>query len=237
MTVALITGANRGLGFETARQLAEAGVTVIVGARDAAKGAEAARELGTEFVQLDVTDDASVRVAADTIRDRHGRLDLLVNNAGIVRDLMAEGELVDAGLFASTFETNLLGPVRVTEHCLPLLRAAESARIVNVSSTMGSLSDQSDPASPYYDSVVPAYQASKAALNSVTVGLAKLLADTPIKVNAVCPGFVQTELTPINKDNAPLTAAVAAEVVVRYALLDEDGPTGGFFAAEHAVAW
>jgi NAD(P)-dependent dehydrogenase (short-subunit alcohol dehydrogenase family) len=235
--IALITGANRGLGFETARQLAEAGMTVIVGARDASKGAEAARALGTEFVQLDVTDDASVRAAAETIRARYGRLDLLVNNAGIVRDLMAEGELVDTGLFASTFETNLLGAVRVTEHCLPLLRAAESARIVNVSSTMGSLSDQSDPASPYYDSVVPAYQASKAALNSVTVGLAKLLADTPIKVNAVCPGFVQTELTPINRDNAPLTAAVAAEVVVRYALLDDDGPTGGFFAAEHAVAW
>jgi NAD(P)-dependent dehydrogenase (short-subunit alcohol dehydrogenase family) len=127
--------------------------------------------------------------------------------------------------------------VSVTEHLLPLLRASDAGRIVNVSSTTGSLTDQSDPQSPYFATVVPAYQASKAALNSVTISLAKLLRDTTIKVNAVCPGFVQTDLTPINREQAPLTTAEAARPVVRYALLEDDGPSGGFFDREAAVAW
>lgn len=231
-TIALITGANRGLGFETARQLADAGLTVVVGARDATRGSEAAARVGGESVVLDVGDAASVAAAAAWVEERHGRLDLLVNNAGILPETPG---VLDAGGVAATLDTNVVGVVRVTEAFLPLLRRSDGARIVNVSSTMGSLSDQADPASPYFGLVVPGYQASKAALSSLTIGLAKLLA--PIKVNAVCPGWVQTDLAPGNREQAPLTAAEAARVVVRYALLDEDGPTGGFFAAERAVAW
>jgi len=230
--IALITGANRGLGFETARQLADAGVTVIVGARDATRGAEAAARLGAESVVLDVADATSVAAAAERVEERHGRLDLLVNNAGILPEVAG---VLDAGGVAATLDTNVVGVVRVTEAFLPLLRRSDAARIVNVSSTMGSLSDQSDPGSPYFGLVMPGYQASKAALNSLTIGLAKLVA--PIKVNAVCPGWVQTDLTPGNREQAPLSAAEAARVVVRYALLEDDGPTGGFFAAERAVAW
>src|SRR3954453_23933677 len=141
------------------------------------------------------------------------------------------------GMFRQTFETNVFGAVSTTEQLLPLLRRSEAGRIVNVSTTMGSLADQSDPNSPYYAVIVPAYQASKASLNSVTIGLSKLLANTPIKINAVCPGFVQTDLTPINRDQAPLTPTDAADVVVRYALLDAAGPSGGFFDEGAAVPW
>lgn len=232
--IALITGANRGLGLETARQLSATGMTVIVGARDATRGEEAAAVFGGESVVLDVADAGSVARAAAAVEARHGRLDLLVNNAGILPE--APGVL-DGDAAAATFDTNVVGVIRVVERFLPLLRRAEAGRIVNVSSTMGSLSDQADPGSPYYGLVVPGYQASKAALNSLTIGLAKLLADTPIKVNAVCPGWVQTDLAPGNRQAAPLTAEEAARVVVRYALLDADGPTGGFFSAEAAVAW
>lgn len=241
--IALITGANRGLGFEVARQLAQAGHTVVIGARDPQKGEEAAellREEGVtaEAVTLEVDDSASVARAAAVLRERHGKLDVLVNNAGVLPEATAApAEAVDAKLFRQTFATNLIGAVSVTEQLLPLLRQSQAGRIVNVSTTMGSLAEQSDPESPYYAMVVPAYQASKAALNSVTISLSKALTDTPIKVNSVCPGFVQTDLTPVNRDQAPLTAAAAARVVVRYALVDDGGPSGGFFDHEAAVAW
>ncbi len=241
--VALVTGANRGLGFEIARQLGQAGSTVVIGARDPQRGDRAAallraEGLGAETATLDVADPASVQDAARELRDRFGTLDILVNNAGIAPEAATEcSEVVSASLFRHTFHTNLIGAVSTVEWLLPLLRRSEAGRIVNVSTTMGSLADQSDPGSPYYATVVPAYQASKAALNSVTVGLAKLLADTPIKVNAICPGFVQTDITPMNRDHAPLTPADAARVVVRYALIDDDGPSGGFFDADGPIAW
>jgi NAD(P)-dependent dehydrogenase (short-subunit alcohol dehydrogenase family) len=240
--IALVTGSNRGLGFEITRQLAQRGATVILAARDAAKAERAASELREEgldvrHAQLDVTDPASARSVAEQVRAEHGTLDILVNNAGILPEWTGHPqEAVDAALFRETFETNLLGVVNVTQHLLPLLRSSDDGRIVNVSSTMGSLTDQSNPTSPYYSTVVPAYQASKAALNSVTICLAKSLSSTPIKVNAVCPGFVQTDLTPINRDQTPLTAADAAEVVLRYAL-EEPGTTGGFFDREGVVRW
>jgi NAD(P)-dependent dehydrogenase (short-subunit alcohol dehydrogenase family) len=241
--IALVTGGNRGLGFEVARQLGQAGCTVVIGSRDPQKGEEAAELLRTEgldaeAVTLDVDDDASIAQAARVVEQRHGTLDILVNNAGILPEATAEpAEVVSTRLFRTTFATNVFGAVSVIERLLPLLRRSPAARIVNVSTTMGSLADQSDQQSPYYSVVVPAYQASKAALNSVTVGLSKLLADTPVKVNAVCPGFVQTDLTPINRAQAPLSAGDAARVVVRYALLDDHGPSGGFFDHEAAVAW
>jgi NAD(P)-dependent dehydrogenase (short-subunit alcohol dehydrogenase family) len=241
--IALVTGANRGLGLEIARGLAEAGHTVVVGARDSRKG-EAAAELlraeglAAETVTLEVEDPATVERAAAELGERHGRLDVLVNNAGILPEATADAaEIISAEQFRTTFATNLFGVVEVTERFLPLLRQAGAGRVVNVSSTMGSLADQSDPESPYFTTVVPAYQASKAALNSVTLSLAKQLAGTPIKVNAVCPGFVQTDLTPMSREQAPLRAEDAARVVVRYALVDEDGPSGGFFDRDGAVPW
>jgi NAD(P)-dependent dehydrogenase (short-subunit alcohol dehydrogenase family) len=241
--IALVTGANRGLGFEIARQLAHAGHAVVIGARDSQKGDEAAmvlrgEGLDVEPMTLDVDDPDSVEHAARELREQHGRLDVLVNNAGVLPEATADSaELISTSMFRQTFKTNVFGAVSTTEQLLPLLRRSEAGRIVNVSTTMGSLADQSDPSSPYYAVVMPAYQASKAALNSVTVGLSKLLADTPIKVNAVCPGFVQTDLTPINRDQAPLTPVDAARVIVRYALLDDGGPSGGFFDQQGAVAW
>ena len=241
--IALVTGANRGLGLEIARQLGRSGVSVILSARDASKASAAASPLRKEgadvnAMQLDVTNVSSVRGAAEELRRDHGLLDILVNNAGILPEATEHPqEAVDGALFRQTFDTNLFGAVNVTEQLLPLLRESGSGRIVNVSTRMGSLCDQSDPNSVYYSTIVPAYQASKAALNCMTILLAKSLAGTRIKVNSVCPGFVQTDLTPINREHAPFTAEDAANVVVRYALIGDDGPTGGFFDREGTVAW
>lgn len=241
--IAFITGGNRGLGLETARQLGRAGVRTIIGSRDAAKGLQAARELCREgivasSVQLDVSSAASVQSAARHIDGAHGRLDILINNGGILPEATAgDAGPFSARLFAETFETNVLGPVKMIEEFLPLLRKSAAGRIVNVSSTMGSLADQSDPASPWYGSVLPAYQTSKAALNGITIALSKLLEDTPIKVNSICPGFVQTELTPINKEQAPLTAEAGSSIVVETALIAADGPSGRFFDRDGSVAW
>jgi NAD(P)-dependent dehydrogenase (short-subunit alcohol dehydrogenase family) len=241
--VALITGGNRGLGHATARTLARAGFLVLLGARDSRQGERAAAALRAEgleaeAVALDVTSAASVAAAAEQVRREHGRLDVLVNNAGILPEATAGdgARPVSARLFEQTLATNVVGAVRVVEAFLPLLDAA-GGRIVNVSSTMGSLSDQTDPSSPYHGVLVPAYQASKAALNSVTIGLAKALGDTGIKVNAVCPGYVQTDLTPANRDQAPLTADEASHAVAAMALIGDDGPSGGFVDRSGTVAW
>jgi NAD(P)-dependent dehydrogenase (short-subunit alcohol dehydrogenase family) len=238
--IALITGANRGLGLATARGLAAAGVTTIVGARDADDGAAAAAAIGGDAstVVLDVTSDASVAAAVAVIGDRHGRLDILVNNAGVLLDLPAEGrEVVDVGLFAATYAVNLMGPVRVLEAFLPLLRLSPAGRVVNVSSRMGSMHDQQDPASPYVGMAVPAYQSSKAALNGVSVAVAKALADTSITLTSVCPGFAQTELTAINREQAPLTADEAAETVVAASLRPGEAGVAAFTDRDGPVPW
>jgi NAD(P)-dependent dehydrogenase (short-subunit alcohol dehydrogenase family) len=242
--IAVITGANRGLGFATARRLAQAGTKVLVGARTLANGEEAAgrlREEGfdAEALLLDVDSPASVQEAAQRVEAEHGRLDILINNAGILPEATAgDVDPHDLRLYRETFETNVFGAVSVTNAFLPLLRRSASGRIVNVSSTMGSLTDQSDPSSPYYGVVVPAYQMSKAALNGFTVALSKTLADTPIKINSVCPGWVQTDLGgPENRAAAPITATDAARVVADMATLGDDGPTGRFVDHEGAVAW
>jgi NAD(P)-dependent dehydrogenase (short-subunit alcohol dehydrogenase family) len=241
--IALITGGNRGLGLATAYALAERGVHVIVGARHDAAGRQAADALratgaSADHVVIDVDDPESVRSAAAYVNCVHGCLDVLVNNAGILPEATADpAEAVDADLFRRTFATNLFGAVSTIEAFLPLLRTSGSARIVNVSSTMGSLADQTDPASPYYGTVVPAYQASKAALNSLTIGLAKLLADTDVVVTSVCPGFVQTDLAPMAREHAPLTADQAAVVVADAALSPEGTPSGRFVDAAGVVPW
>jgi len=243
-TIALVTGANRGLGLEVARGLGRAGATVVVGARDAAAGRRAVEDLRAEGIDaepvtLDVTSRASAQVAANEIGERHGRLDVLVNNAGILPEATERAaELVDLDLFRRTFEVNLLGAVNAVQHVLPLLRRSAAGRIVNVSTTMGSLQDQTDPASPYYGLVVPAYQGSKAALNALTIALAKQLADTPITVDAVCPGWLQTDLGGAdNRAAAPLTAAQGAEIVVALATTAGGGQTGRFVDRNGPVPW
>jgi len=244
MTVALVTGGNRGLGFATVRALARTGSCVILTGRDGDRAKEAAAALRAEGLdvqglELDVTDQASIGAAREQVERRQGRLDVLVNNAGILPEATdgAEHEFASPELFQATFATNVFGVVAVTEAFLPLLRRSATGRIVNVSTTMGSLSDQANPSSPYYQMVVPAYQSSKAALNSVTISMAKKLADRGIKVTSVCPGFVQTDLTPVNRDQAPLTAEQAASVVIAAATLAGDAPSGTFVDRNGPVAW
>jgi NAD(P)-dependent dehydrogenase (short-subunit alcohol dehydrogenase family) len=242
--IALVTGASRGLGLATARRLGRTGAKVIIGARDAASGDRAVADLradriDAETVVLDVTSTASVEAAATEVRERHGRLDILVNNAGILPEATEGSDgPIDLELFEKTFATNLFGAVSVVQHFLPLLERSEAGRIVNVSSTMGSLADQLDPGSSYYGIVVPAYQGSKAALNGLTIALAKLLRDTPIKVNSICPGWLQTDLGgPDNRAAAPTTADEGAEIVVEMACVPADGPSGQFVDRDGVVPW
>ena len=243
--IAVITGANRGLGFATARRLGQSGVKVIVGARTLANGEGAADRLRREGIdaeplRIDVDSPASVQDAAKQVERQHGRVDILINNAGILPEATA-GDIeqpLDLRMFTESFQTNVFGAVSVTKEFLPLLRKSAAGRVVNVSSTMGSLTDQSDPTSPYYGVAVPAYQASKAALNGFTIALSKALADTPIKVNSVCPGWVQTDLGgPDNRAAAPTSADEAAQIVVDMASIPDDGPTGGFVDRDGTVAW
>ena len=243
--VALITGANRGLGYATAQLLGEAGFTVLVGSRNSEAGEHAAERLrgggiDAHGVHIDVTSEDSVRRAAIDVASEHGRLDVLVNNAGILPEATAADieRPLDMLMFRESFETNVFGAVAVIKEFLPILRDASAGRIVNVSSSMGSLTDQSDPDSPYYGLVVPAYQTSKAALNGLTIALSKSLSDTKIKVNSVCPGWVQTDLGgPDNRAAAPTTAAMAAQIVAQMAMIDDNGPTGGFFDGDGIVPW
>ncbi|WP_328614708.1 SDR family oxidoreductase [Amycolatopsis sp. NBC_00355] len=235
MTTTLVTGANKGIGYETARQLAAAGHTVYVGARDAERGREAAGRLGARFVQLDVTDDASVATAVKTI-EADGGLDVLVNNAGV------EGRQSDGGVIGAAdvtadqmrdlFDTNVFGVVRVTRAFLPLLRRSAAPVVVNVSSGLSRTADLANPDSftAFYPGI--SYPASKAALNMVTVQYAK--AFPGFRINAVDPGYTKTDL---NHNSGTQTVEQGAEAAVRLAQAGPDGPTGGFFDAAGPVAW
>ncbi|MEU4366418.1 SDR family NAD(P)-dependent oxidoreductase [Micromonospora chersina] len=235
MTTTLITGANKGLGFETARRLVAAGHTVWIGSRDAERGRRAAERLGARFVALDVTDDASVAAAARTV-EAGGGLDVLVNNAGI------EGRTADNGVVGAAevtaedmrtlFETNVFGAVRVTHAFLPLLRRSAAPVVVNVSSGLASVTRLADPADPAYGYPGVAYPASKAALNMVTVQYAK--AFPGMRVNAVEPGFTATDL---NGRTGTQTVEEGAEIIVRMALVGPDGPTGGYVDAAGLLPW
>ena len=229
-SIALVTGATDGIGKETARQLAQKGLTVIVGARNLEKGQGVVGEfeaegLKVDIVQLDTTIESSVANAAMAVESRYGRLDILVNNAGFALDRGPLSELPVQDLI-STFETNVFGTFRVTKHFLPLIRHSSHGRIVNVSSSLGSLWGMSDEASPYYHVALPSYAASKAALNALTIHLARELKDTGIKVNAVEPGLTATRAVSLP---GAQPVEVGAQAPVRYALIDDDGPTGGFF--------
>ena len=198
--IALVTGANKGIGLEIARQLAEAGVTVIIGSRDAGRGQAAVAELAGQgleatSVQLDVTDETSIAAAATTIGARDGRLDILVNNAGIFDFADAAPGSASIPAVRKVLETNFIGALAVTQGMLPLLRKSAAGRIVNLSSSLGSLSVNADPSSPYFAQRYIGYNASKAALNMLTIQLTEELRDTGIVVNSVSPGFVKTDLT------------------------------------------
>jgi NAD(P)-dependent dehydrogenase (short-subunit alcohol dehydrogenase family) len=235
---ALVTGATRGIGRAVAAELGRLGLTVLIGARDPARGEEVARELGGEAVHLDVTDPDSIAKAAAWIGEHHGRLDVLVNNAGISGDdHQAPGD-VDPNTIRGVFATNVLGAIAVTEAMLPLLRRSPAGRIVNLSSSVGSLGRMSDPDGPF--SRLPAtlaYAPSKAALNQVTVQYAKALATDGILVNAADPGGCATDFTATRFPGITRTAADGARIAVWLATLPADGPTGAYLADAGPVPW
>ncbi|WP_328869400.1 SDR family NAD(P)-dependent oxidoreductase [Streptomyces sp. NBC_00287] len=235
MTTTLITGANKGLGFETARRLVAAGHTVYIGSRDEERGRRAAEELGARFVQLDVTDDASVAAAAKTI-EAEGGLDVLINNAGIEgrgeNNSVIGAADTTAEELRKVFETNVFGVVRVTHAFLPLLQRSAAPVVVNLSSGLASLSLLSDPASPSHFYPGVAYPASKTAINMITVQYAKAFPE--MRINAVEPGFTATDL---NGRTGTQTVEQGAEIIVRAAQLRADGPTGGYFSADGPLPW
>jgi NAD(P)-dependent dehydrogenase (short-subunit alcohol dehydrogenase family) len=244
--VALVTGANKGIGYHVAAQLAALGATVVLGARDPERGEAAAAALRAEggdvrAVRLDVTDPATVRAAADWIGERFGRLDVLVNNAGAAEDPRHRPSGADLAVVRAVFETNVLGVLTVTNTLLPLLHRSAAPRIVNVSSGMGSLTAQSAPDS--YLAKVPAtaaYPVSKSALNALTVQYAKELGRDRFLVNAASPGPCDTDLTKeLQQAGFPMsrTPDQGAAVIVRLATLGPDGPTGGFFGEDGPVPW
>ncbi|UQX01219.1 SDR family oxidoreductase [Streptomyces sp. RerS4] len=241
--LALVTGANRGIGLETARRLATAGVRVLLAGRDRAAVASAVKHLRGEGLAvdplvLDITDPESIRAAAAAVESGHGRLDILVNNAGIrIEEYGRQPSEQPLRQWRETFETNLFGVVEVTRAFLPLLHRSPAGRVVNVSSLLGSLTTHSDPQSYAYSPMfksLPAYSASKSALNSWTVHLAYELRETPIKVNAVHPGYTRTGM---NDGAGDLDVTDGARTSVAMALLVDDGPTGTYTHGGETIPW
>jgi NAD(P)-dependent dehydrogenase (short-subunit alcohol dehydrogenase family) len=237
--IALVTGANKGIGFEIARQLGQSGIRVLLGARDPARGEAAAATLrangiDARFIHIDLGQPATIQAAAAAIEATSARLDILVNNAGITD--RADGPPSKASINAvrRVFDTNFFGTLAVTQAMLKLLRQSPSARIVNVSSGLGSLAHNSDPAHEFARVKFIGYNASKTALNMLTVQLAAELKDAGIKVNAADPGFTATDL---NDHRGYQTVAQGAAAAIRLALMPDDGPTGGFFSASGQEPW
>lgn len=235
MKTVLITGANKGIGLETAKQLSKEGLYVYLGSRDIAKGNAAVASLHSigyqhiEAIEIDVTRPETILSAKHIIEQAQGRLDILINNAGISGPVpqSAEGTSVDSQKLV--MDTNYYGVVRVTQAFLDLLKKSAQPRIVNVSTSVGSLTLQSNPAWPaYHFGKYAVYAASKAAMNMYTVHLAYELRDTQFRINAVCPGYTSTDFT--NHNGGDVT--VAAQRIIKYALIGEDGPTGKFFSEE-----
>jgi NAD(P)-dependent dehydrogenase (short-subunit alcohol dehydrogenase family) len=224
--VVFITGANKGIGYEVARQLAANEFIVLLGARNPQRGEAAANKLRAEgevhFVPIDVTDERSIAAAAEMVSKQWGKVDVLVNNAGICPELSKE-----------TVETNLFGAVAVIHHFLPLLKQSETAQIINVSSTLGSSASMVDPNNMYYGANLLAYNASKSALNAVSVAFAKDLASEQICVNSITPGWVKTDL---GTDAAYLTVEQGAAIIVKLAMMEQP-PTGKFLDDNGEVPW
>jgi NAD(P)-dependent dehydrogenase (short-subunit alcohol dehydrogenase family) len=238
--IALVTGANKGLGIETSRQLARQGVLVLMGCRSVAKGRAAAKELQkeglpVEFIQLDVTKPEQIRKAAAMIKKRFKKLDILVNNAGMSideRGSQNSTETVSSRVLRRTFDTNFFGLVELTQKLLELIKKSASGRIVNVASIMGSLAIHSKEGGMPYKPF--AYDASKTAVNAFTIHLAAALSGTTVKVNSAHPGWVKTDM---GGPQAPLSPVEGARTAVRLATLGPDGPTGKFFHGEEELPW
>jgi NAD(P)-dependent dehydrogenase (short-subunit alcohol dehydrogenase family) len=233
-TVAFITGANKGIGLETARQLGQAGLTVVLGSRDEARGTAAVNALrgqglDAHLAVVDVTNEFHVAKLPGYFREKHGRLDVLVNNAGVA--MWSKDDLAE---FRATFEANVFGVVSVTYALLPLLRESPAGRIVNLSSVLGSLATIEKNPDMFGDMINPAYTASKAALNGFTVALANKLRATKIKVNSAHPGWVKTDL---GGPQAPMDVTDGAKTAVRLATLPDNGPTGQFFHLNDRLPW
>lgn len=240
--VAFITGANRGIGYETAKGLGELGITVVIGARDLAKGKAAAKQLQAlgikaEAIAYDASQPASGDAAYEYFDQHFGKLDILVNNAGmLIEQIMGKNNSssVSADVLQQTFQTNLFAVVALTQKLLPLIKKAPAGRIVNLSSILGSLTLHSMPNSPIDPAKSFAYNASKAALNVYTIHLAHELRDTNVKVNSAHPGWVKTEL---GGPQAPMEVADSGKTSVHLATLDGNGPSGGFFHEGESLPW
>lgn len=239
--IAFITGANRGIGFETAHQLGTQGVHVVIGSRDNKKGIEAVAKLQkfgieAESLNFDVNKTADHEAAFKFFNDKFGRLDILINNAGVFKDV---GDSINAtnvpeSIIRETFEANFIAPILLTQTLLPLVKKSLNGRIVNLSSILASLTLHSDPTSPIYTSKAFAYNASKTALNAFTVHLAYELKDTKVKVNSAHPGWVKTEM---GGPDAMLEVSDGAKTSVQLALLPDEGPTGGYFHMGEKLPW
>lgn len=232
--IALVTGGNRGIGFETCRQLGRLGFVVLLTSRNADAGEHAAASLRSEGIdvrhqQMDVTDQTSISRCAEWVEKEFGLLHVLINNAGIMRDSSKQGASIfeaKTTLLRESFDTNTLGPLLVAQALVPMMHSAAQARIVNVSSSMGQLSQM--------EGQYPGYRISKTALNAVTRILARELEDTQIKVNAACPGWVRTDM---GGAGAPRSPAQGADTIVWLATLPDDGPSGGFFRDRKPIPW
>jgi NAD(P)-dependent dehydrogenase (short-subunit alcohol dehydrogenase family) len=241
--IAFITGANRGLGFETSRELGEKGVTVIVGARDKAKGEAAVKKLEAlglkaEPFVFDVDNLADHKKVYDYIEKKYGKLDILVNNAGVLLDRSTDGKnhtsTINQEILRKTFDTNFFNLVALTQTLLPLIRKSPAGRIVNLSSILGSLGEHSNPKSFIFDFKIFAYNASKTALNAFTVHLAHELKDTKIKVNSAHPGWVKTDM---GGAEAPMEVSEGGKTSAELALLPDNGPTGSFIHRGEVIPW
>ena len=240
--VAFITGGNRGIGLETARQLGKQGVKVVIGSRDAEKGKAAAEKLRAEgadvdAIRFDITKPTDHKEAYNYFDKSFGKLDILINNAGITKEPIGtpnNASSVSKEVLRETFDTNFFGTIELTQALLPLIKKAPEGRIVNLSSILGSLALHADPKSPIYDFKVLAYNSSKAALNAFTVHLAHELRDTKIKVNSAHPGWVKTEM---GTDAAPMEIPDGAKTSVQLALLPADGPTGAYIHMGEPLPW
>lgn len=235
--VALVSGATRGIGRAIAQGLARKGVTVLLGARDLQAGQDVAAEISTTdtqvvAVELDTTRQATIDSLATLIGNNYGRLDILVNNAGISLDFYPDLSVREK--LSKTLETNVVGTAALTDAMIPLLEKSAHGRIVNVSSVLASFTSREQADWIYKDVAMPTYQASKAALNALTLSYAKLLADRNIKVNAICPGLTATDATNHYGDRKP---DHAAKVAIQYALLKDDGPTGTFTNEDGSLGW
>jgi NAD(P)-dependent dehydrogenase (short-subunit alcohol dehydrogenase family) len=237
--VALVTGGNRGIGYAISRSLSLRGITVILGVRDPNKGASACsrlqgEDLDVNYELMDVNDAGSIQTAVKHIQAQFDRLDILVNNAGILIDGSENALDVNSSTIEKTFQTNFMGPLILCQNCVALMKAGGYGRIVNMSSTLGSLSEMVDPDSAYAGVGAPAYRLSKAALNAVTTLIAKEVRGDNILVNSASPGWVRTDL---GGDQAPLTPEQGADTPVWLATLPDGGPTGGFYRDRTRIPW